>query len=297
MAEEHSSFIKSWQQLLVVVVLAFLIPIIGIALITQLVTGQRQEQPSEDTGALNRIKPVGEVVIAQGGGATGQRTGEQVFGEVCKTCHEAGLAGAPKFGDKAAWAHVIAEGEKVALDHALHGFKGMPAKGGNPDLTDDEVHRAVVYMANNGGANWKAPAVTAPAATATAAAPAGAATPATAAPASTSAVATAAPNPGTSGAPGATTVASAAAAPAAAGKPDGKKVFEGTCMVCHGQGIAGAPKFGDKAAWAPRIKQGMDALYNSALHGKNAMPPKGGNPALSDAEVKAGVDYMVAAAK
>ena len=68
-------------------------------------------------------------------------------------------------------------------------------------------------------------------------------------------------------------------------------------MVCHGAGIAGAPKFGDKAAWAPRIKQGMDTLYKSALGGKNAMPAKGGNNALSDAEVKAGVDYMVSAVK
>ena len=68
-------------------------------------------------------------------------------------------------------------------------------------------------------------------------------------------------------------------------------------MACHGTGVLGAPKFGDKAAWAPRIKQGMDTLYSSALKGKGAMPPKGGNTALSDADVKAGVDYMVSAAK
>jgi len=68
-------------------------------------------------------------------------------------------------------------------------------------------------------------------------------------------------------------------------------------MVCHGAGIAGAPKFGDKAAWAPRLKSGLDALHASALKGKGAMPPKGGNGALSDAEVTAAVDYMAAAAK
>jgi cytochrome c5 len=61
--------------------------------------------------------------------------------------------------------------------------------------------------------------------------------------------------------------------------------------------VAGAPKFGDKAAWAPRIAQGKEALYNSALKGKGAMPPKGGNAALSDDAVKAAVDYMAAAAK
>ena len=64
-----------------------------------------------------------------------------------------------------------------------------------------------------------------------------------------------------------------------------------------GAGVAGAPKFGDKAAWAPRIKQGMDALVQSALKGKGAMPPKGGNPALSDAEIRAAIDFMVSQAK
>jgi len=89
------------------------------------------------------------------------------------------------------------------------------------------------------------------------------------------------------------------AAPAAPGKSAdaGKKTFETVCTVCHSTGVAGAPKFGDKAAWAPRIAQGKDKLYQSALHGKNAMPAKGGNAALPDADVKAAVDYMVSAAK
>ncbi len=88
------------------------------------------------------------------------------------------------------------------------------------------------------------------------------------------------------------------AAPAKAGGAGaGKATYESVCHVCHGAGVAGAPKFGDKAAWAPRIKQGLDALHASALKGKGAMPPKGGNPSLSDADVKAAVDYMVSAAK
>ena len=90
----------------------------------------------------------------------------------------------------------------------------------------------------------------------------------------------------------------AAAAPAAAAGPaDGKATYEAACNVCHGAGVAGAPKLGDKAAWAARIKQGKDALYNSALKGKGAMPPKGGNAALGDDAVKAAVDHMLAAAK
>ena len=81
------------------------------------------------------------------------------------------------------------------------------------------------------------------------------------------------------------------------GAGDGKKTYETVCFACHGAGVAGAPKFGDKAAWAPRVARGKDALHASALKGKGAMPPKGGNPALSDADVAAAVDYMVAAAK
>ena len=68
-------------------------------------------------------------------------------------------------------------------------------------------------------------------------------------------------------------------------------------MACHASGVAGAPKLGDRAAWAPRVAQGKNTLYNSALHGKGAMPPKGGNTALPDDAVKAAVDYMANAAK
>jgi cytochrome c5 len=91
------------------------------------------------------------------------------------------------------------------------------------------------------------------------------------------------------------------AAPSAPGRAPagaaGKATFDAVCSVCHGTGVAGAPKFGDKTAWAPRIKTGIEALHASALKGKGAMPAKGGNPALADADVKAAVDYMVAAAK
>jgi cytochrome c5 len=88
---------------------------------------------------------------------------------------------------------------------------------------------------------------------------------------------------------------SAAAPQAAAGK--GKAVYDATCMVCHAAGVAGAPKAGDKAAWAPRMKAGTSALYASSIKGKNAMPPKGGNLALPDADVRAAVDYMIGLVK
>ena len=82
---------------------------------------------------------------------------------------------------------------------------------------------------------------------------------------------------------------------------DGQQVYQASCVACHGAGIAGAPKLGDKGQWATRIAKGADTLYTSAVNGVQgsggAMPAKGGNPALSDAEVKAAVDYMVARSK
>jgi len=77
----------------------------------------------------------------------------------------------------------------------------------------------------------------------------------------------------------------------------GEQVYHKTCFACHDRGIAGAPKLGDKTAWAPRIAEGMDEMYHSALHGDGAMPAKGGNQALSDDEVKAAVDFMTGKAK
>ena len=82
---------------------------------------------------------------------------------------------------------------------------------------------------------------------------------------------------------------------------DGQQVYQAACVACHGTGVAGAPKLGDKGLWAKRIGKGAKALYSSALNGiqssTGAMPAKGGNPALSDAEVKAAVDYMMAQSK
>ena len=300
--DPHSSPIKTPKQLVIVVLLAFLVPITVIALLSQLFTSSSHTASKEDEQrVLERIKPVGTVIIAEASAPKGSMTGEQVYAQICKTCHEAGLAGAPKAGDKAAWQPRIAQGEKTLLQHAIAGFQGksgvMPPKGGNADLTDDEVHRAVVYLANQVGAGWKEPAPTA-----TAAAPAAA--PATAAAVASVAAKAAPAAPAAASAPAAAAPAAptqvATAAPAAAastGKADGKSVYDQTCHVCHAAGIAGSPKYGDKAAWAPRIAQGADTLYNVALHGKGAMPPKGGNAALSDAQVKAAVDYMVAAAK
>ena len=300
--DPHSSPIKTPKQLILVVVLAFLVPIVLIGLLSQLFTSTTRDTSGDEERVLERIKPVGTIVIADASAPHGNLSGEQVYAQVCKTCHEAGLAGAPKAGDKAAWTPRIAQGEQTLVQHAIAGYQGkvgvMPPKGGNTDLTDDEVHRAVVHLANLVGAGWKEPAVTA-AASAPASAPASAGATPAAAPASTAppaATATTAPPATATTAPAAAAMATKATT-ASASAADGKAVYEKTCSVCHATGLAGAPKFGDKAAWAPRIATGMNTLHNSALHGKNAMPAKGGNMALQDADVIAAVDYMAGAAK
>jgi cytochrome c5 len=102
-----------------------------------------------------------------------------------------------------------------------------------------------------------------------------------------------------------TALAPPAAAPAvaatAAADLTGEQIYNQACVACHGAGVAGAPKLGDKAAWAPRIAQGMDTLHKHALQGFQGkagyMPPKGGRTDLSDQSVMNGVDYIVAAGK
>jgi cytochrome c5 len=86
-----------------------------------------------------------------------------------------------------------------------------------------------------------------------------------------------------------------AASPSSAA--DGTLVYNQNCAMCHAVGLANSPKFGDKDAWAPRIATGRDALLNSALNGKGVMPARAGNPKLTDEEVAAAMDHMVAAAK
>jgi cytochrome c5 len=223
---------------------------------------------------------------------------------VCAACHTSGAAGAPKIGVAADWGPRLAQGYDTLVKHAIEGIRAMPPKGGNPDLENVEVERALVYMANQSGAKFKEPAVPAPGAapaagTEIAAAPV-AANAATAAPvAGTPASATPAAAP-TAAAPAAAPAAPAAAAPAVANADAGKALFNSACIACHGPGVAGAPKVADKAAWAPRIKQGNAVLYEHAIKGyqgkSGVMPPKGGS-AAPDADVKAAVDFMVASSR
>jgi cytochrome c5 len=269
--DPHSSFIKTPQQLIVVILLSFLVPIIGIVLLVQLVT----TKPAADPNVLNpdavsaRLQPVGRVEFGAPSAAPGARTGESIVKTTCATCHQAGVANAPRIGDAKAWSPLIKEGLKGMLVDAIKGKGAMPPRGGDASLTDEELTRAIVFMANQSGGKFKEPA-----------APKQAAKPEPAKPAPQQAQA------GTQQKP---------AAPAAAG--NGKAVYDKVCFACHAQSVAGSPVLGDKAAWAPRLKQGGDALVQSVINGKGAMPPKAGNPALTDAEIKAAVDFMVSQSK
>ncbi len=300
--QHHDSLIKTPKQLIVTVLAAFLVPIVVIALLVSYVVSGRKtgagSQGMTTQSVAERIAPVARFELVDASAPRVMKSGEDVFKAVCTTCHTAGIAGAPKVGDNAAWTARIAEGAATLFDHAIKGYQGkagvMPAKGGNSDLDDVEVQRAVVYMANASGGKLPEPAAPAmkPAAPA---APAAAPIPQ----ADPNVVATiAAINAGKP----ASGVAPVAAATSAAGAGDaaGKKLYDTVCMVCHTAGIAGAPKFADKAAWAPRIAEGLDTLYEHAIKGyqgkAGVMPPKGGSSAPDD-EVKAAVRYMAEAAK
>ena len=102
-----------------------------------------------------RLKPVGEAKASDA--PPGMKTGQQVYEGICITCHGAGLAGAPKFGDAGAWGARVAKGWDTLTLHALQGFNAMPAKGGAADLTENELKRAVAFLANKAGAGFKAP--------------------------------------------------------------------------------------------------------------------------------------------
>jgi cytochrome c5 len=290
---EHESVIRTPKQLVVAVAGFFLVIVIGIILLVSFVTNTHTAgagSDSQSAAAVNaRIAPVAAegFTLRDANAPKVLQGAEAVYTAVCAACHASGLAGAPKIGDAAAWGPRIKQGYDTLLKHAIEGIRAMPAKGGNPDLDDVEVARAVVYMANQGGAAFKEPAVPA---TSTAAPVAAAATPA-----ATSTTPPVAP------APVAAAPVAPAAAPAVASTADtGKTLYSQACIACHGAGIAGAPKFGDKASWAPRAAQGTAILCQHAIAGfqgkAGVMPPKGGSTA-PDADVRAAVDYMLSAAK
>ncbi|WP_431024684.1 c-type cytochrome [Halomonas sp. H5] len=241
----------------------------GLAMTAQAQTDSEREAIAE------RLKPVGELCLqdeecgvasaAPSGGGGGAVDGAEVYGSVCMACHDTGVAGAPTRGEADAWAARLDQGIETLYTHAIEGFNAMPARGGNPNLSDDEVKAAVNHLVEPvydgelpevGGGEAVAEADTDDAAAET-----------------------------------------ADAAESGGSDLDGEALYGSSgCAACHDSGVAGAPALGDAEAWGPRIDQGVETLYQSALNGKGAMPPKGGSSA-SDEEVQAIVDYMVSQAQ
>lgn len=317
-----------WQLILVIpgTILAFTLLI---SLIAKMAGGAAPEAaaPAAAVAAVEEnIKPVAAVeVAAADAGPHVDKSGEEVVTAVCGMCHGTGLMNSPKIGDKDAWKPRIALGYDTLVKNAINGIRTMPAKGGNPALTDGEIANAVAHMANLGGADFKAPAPKAADATASEVTPvadAAVAAPAVVEAAPAAAVAAAATVATTKVMPvekvakkveakAAEKAPAVVQAPvvekaavveakvepvAVAAAPDsaatGKEVYKATCAMCHGTGLMNAPKFGDKEQWAPRITQGYDTLVSHAVNGIRTMPPKGGNEDWSDKEIGNAVKYM-----
>ena len=289
--EAHTGPIKTPKQLFWASVASFVLPVLIIIGLVYWVTSANKLAPGAtdgERGVAERLQKVGTVEIRDANRPL--QSGEQVYTAQCAACHATGLAGAPKFKDAAVWGPRIATGFDALVNSALKGKGGMAPQGGG-NFSDLEIARAVAYIANAAGAKFTEPA-----------APAGAASGATSAAepaAASAAVAAAAPVAVEAAKPTTTpdTTKAAEPAPAAAPAPGGgKALYDKACVTCHAAGVAGAPRLGDKAAWAPRIATGMDALLKVSIAGKGAMPPRGASTA-SDDELRAAVQYMVDAAK
>jgi cytochrome c5 len=169
-----------------------------------------------------------------------ERTGKEVVDSVCVACHGTGAHGAPKIGNKNAWAKLASRGLTGLSRNALTGIRQMPPHGGNPALTDTEIERAITYMVNQSGGHWNEP------------------------------------------------VSRTAKAP----ERTGEQIVEMQCVKCHKDGVGGAPKIGDRSAWIPRLKPGLEVVVRSAINGHGGMPARGGMANLTDTELRSAIIYM-----
>ena len=261
--------------------------IIGCLATLGLTAGMAVAQENAERDAIaERLKPVGDLCLqgedcgtamasndgggSDDGGVSGGIDGEGIYGNVCAACHESGAAGAPIRGDEGAWSERTGKGFETLLSHSINGFNAMPARGGNPNLSDEEMEAATAYLVEPvmdvpdlGGGDEGASEEDM---------------------ASEDAAASQQEMASADGA--------ASDAPSHAGI-DGEAIYNQVCMACHNTGAAGAPVRGEADQWSVRLDKGMETLYDHSINGFNAMPAKGGNPNLSDDEVKAATDYLV----
>ncbi|MDZ7851542.1 MAG: c-type cytochrome [Halomonas sp.] len=291
--------------------------IIGCLATLGLTAGSAVAQDDAEREAIaERLKPVGELCLqgedcgtamasSSGGGDTssggGSVDGEGIYNNVCMACHETGAAGAPVRGDEAAWSERTGKGFETLLSHSINGFNAMPAKGGNPNLSDAEMRAATAYLVEpvmdvpeQGGDEAQAEE----AASGEEEDRLGEEQMASAEQDAASGEEQAAAN-GDAAASSEEEAAASDKEDAASGDEpahagiDGEAIYNQICMACHNTGAAGAPVRGNADQWADRMSKGMETLYDHSINGFNAMPAKGGNPNLSDDEVKAATDYLV----
>ena len=167
-------------------------------------------------------------------------SGKEVVESACASCHATGTDGAPRIGDRKAWGKRASQGLSSLTQHALDGLRKMPAHGGQSDLSDLEIARAVTHMVNLSGGKWVEPI-------------------------------------------------SQTSPPA---KRTGEEVVKVQCSKCHQAGVGGAPRIGDRDAWVPRLRGGLDNTVRSAIKGHGGMPARGGMADLTDDEVRSAVIYL-----
>lgn len=159
----HQEMTKTTPQSFLLALLGGLFaPGLAIALIVFYVVGIQGGQVDAEAAAMSdaavreRIQPFGQSLAIDPNVPRVERSGEQIYNEVCSSCHGSGALGSPKYKDAAAWGKRNAQGYETLLTHALKGFNKMPARGGDPDLSDMEVAQAVVFMTNAAGAKFEA---------------------------------------------------------------------------------------------------------------------------------------------
>ncbi|MDP3535856.1 c-type cytochrome [Halomonas sp. M1] len=245
-----------------------------------------------------RLAPVGQLCLqgqecgtaaapeAASNGGGDSIDGASIYDRVCMACHETGAAGAPVRGDEAAWSERIEQGFATLLEHSINGIGAMPARGGNPNLSDEEMEASTAYLLEPvmdvpelGGGDAADDAVAEETTAEEGMADEGASEDVAAAEEAADEAA----------------AASEEDVASAGNGLDGEALYGSSgCAACHNNGVAGAPVLGDADAWAERLDKGIDELYANSIGGIGAMPPKGGNMRLEDEEVMAIVDYMVA---
>ena len=245
-----------------------------------------------DSTMAAALEPIGTVALAKPVVAAGEpRSGDAIVEKNCKVCHSIGLANAPKLdaAAKADWEARMTGGTDALVASAIKGKGGMPPRGGDPTLTDDEITAAVLNMLSSVGievaeaSEAKGEATTekeVEAEPATKAEKPAEEEKSDAAVKSTAAVVEKPAKVETK--PAALVITKL-----------GESTYKNSCFACHDNGVANSPKFADIAVWAPRIKAGISALHSAAINGKGSMPAKGGNPSLSDQAVIEAVNYMI----